>query len=87
MNFIKKNIVYPELSKELGIQGNVYLEFIIDKQGNVSDIKPLTNHGYGVEEEAMRVLKKASKWEPAIQNGIKVKAYRKQVIVFEVTEE
>ena len=42
---------------------------------------------YGMEEEAVRVLKKAAKWEPAIQNGHKVKAYRKQVIVFEVMEE
>ena len=66
---------------------SVVMQFVVDIEGNVSDIKPLTNHGYGVEEEAMRVLKKASKWEPAIQNGIKVKAYRKQVIVFEVTEE
>jgi len=66
---------------------SVVVQFVVDKEGNVSDIQPLTNHGYGMEEEAVRVLKKATKWEPAIQNGIKVKAYRKQVIVFEVLEE
>ncbi len=57
---------------------------MVDTEGNVSDIKPLTNHGYGLEEEAIRVLKKAAKWEPAIQNGINVKAYRKQVIILGV---
>lgn len=66
---------------------SVVVEFVVDKEGNVSDIKTLTNHGYGLEAEAIRVLKKAPKWEPAIQNGIKVKAYRRQVITFDVTEE
>ena len=66
---------------------SVVIQFVVDVEGNVSDIKPLTNHGYGLEAEALRVLKKAAKWEPAIQNGVKVKAYRKQVIVFEVTED
>jgi len=66
---------------------SVVIQFVVDKEGNVSDIKPLTNHGYGLETEAVRVLKKASKWEPAIQNGLKVKAYRKQVIIFDVLDE
>lgn len=66
---------------------SVVIQFVVDKEGNVSDIQTLTHHGFGLEEEAVRVLKKATKWEPAIQNGIKVKAYRKQVIIFEVNEE
>jgi periplasmic protein TonB len=66
---------------------SVMIQFVVDVNGNVSDIKPLTNHGYGLEQEAVRVLKKAAKWEPAIQNGIKVKAYRKQVITFQVLGE
>jgi len=66
---------------------SVVIQFIVDKEGNVSDINPLTAHGYGMEQEAIRVIKKAPKWEPAFQNGIHVKAYRRQVIVFEVNEE
>lgn len=66
---------------------SVVIQFVVDKEGNVSDIKALTKHGYGVEEEAIRVVKKATKWEPAIQNGFKVKAYRRQVIIFNVLEE
>jgi periplasmic protein TonB len=66
---------------------SVMIQFVVDVEGNVSDIKPLTNHGYGLEQEAVRVLEKAAKWEPAIQNGIKVKAYRKQVITFQVLGE
>jgi protein TonB len=65
----------------------ILIQFVVDKEGNVSDIKPLTSHGYGMEEEAVRVLKKATKWEPAIQNGYPVKAYRRQAITFMVMEE
>lgn len=66
---------------------SVVIQFVVDKEGNVSDITPLTNQGFGMEQEAVRVIKKATKWEPAFQNGYKVKAYRKQVITFEVLEE
>ena len=62
----------------------VIIQFVVDVEGNVSDIKPLTSHGYGLEEEAMRVLRKADKWEPGIQQGYKVKSYRKQPITFVV---
>jgi len=62
----------------------VIIQFVVDLEGNVSDIKALTAHGYGMEDEAIRVLRKATKWEPAIQNGHNVKAYRKQPITFVV---
>jgi protein TonB len=64
----------------------VIIQFVVDLEGNVSDIKPLTGHGYGMEEEAVRVLKKATKWEPGIQNGYPVKAYRRQPITFIIEE-
>jgi protein TonB len=64
----------------------VIIQFIVDKEGKVSDVKSLTNHGYGMEEEAMRAIKKAPKWNPAVQNGRQVKAYRKQPITFIVSE-
>jgi protein TonB len=65
----------------------VYVQFIVDKEGNISDVRALTNHGYGMEDEAIKVIKKGPKWTPAIQNGRNVKAYRKQPITFQVQEE
>ena len=65
----------------------VLIQFVVDIDGTVSDIKALTNLGYGLEQEAIRVLKKAAKWKPAIQDGRQVKAYRKQAITFQVTTE
>jgi protein TonB len=63
------------------------IQFVVDKEGNISDVRALTNHGYGMEDEAMRVIKKGPKWTPAIQNGRSVKAYRKQPITFQVQGE
>lgn len=66
---------------------SVVVRFVVDVDGSISDITPLTAHGYGLEQEAVRVIKKSKNWEPAFQNGVHVKAYRKQVIVFEVVGE
>lgn len=62
----------------------VMIRFVVDVDGTVSDIVPVSSNGYGMENEAVRVLKKADKWKPAIQNGMHVKAYHTQVIVFDV---
>ena len=64
----------------------VVIQFIVDKEGSVSDVRALTNHGFGMEEEAMRMIKKGPYWVPAVQNGRQVKAYRKQPITFEIAE-
>ena len=63
------------------------VQFVVDKEGNIRDVKAMTNHGYGMEEEAVRVIKKGPNWTPAVQNGRQVKAYRKQPITFQVTGE
>jgi len=64
----------------------VIVQFIVEKDGSVSDVRALTNHGFGMEEEAIRIIKKGPDWVPAIQNGRQVKAYRKQPITFEIAE-
>ena len=86
--FLESNLnadVVTENSAPAG-RYTVVIEFVVDKEGKVSDVVALTNHGYGMEAEAIRVIKKSKSWEPAIQNGRKVKAYRRQPIVFEVLE-
>ena len=60
----------------------VIVRFIVNKEGVVSDIKPETNLGYGMEAEVMRVIKKSGSWIPAMQNNKPVNAYRRQPITF-----
>jgi len=66
---------------------NTVIQFVVDKEGNISDVRALTNHGYGMEQEAIRVIQKGPKWNPAVQNNRQVKAYRKQPITFQVQGE
>ncbi|MGK2862292.1 MAG: energy transducer TonB [Chitinophagaceae bacterium] len=65
----------------------VYVQFVVSKDGSISDVRALTNHGYGMEAEAVKVIKKGPTWTPAIQNGRSVNAYRKQPITFQVMSE
>ncbi|MEO7982545.1 MAG: energy transducer TonB [Bacteroidota bacterium] len=88
-NFLERNL-NPEVPVDNGAPAGRYsvvMQFVVDKEGAVSEIKALTDHGYGLEQEAIRVLKKAPKWQPAILAGYTVKAYHRQVIVFEVLGE
>ncbi|WP_300602621.1 energy transducer TonB [Niabella sp.] len=68
-------------------QYRVIIQFVIDKEGNISDIKALTNNGYGMEDEAIRVIRNSGKWIPAQQYGRAIKAYRKQPIIFTITQQ
>ncbi|WP_153798672.1 energy transducer TonB [Foetidibacter luteolus] len=64
----------------------VFLSFIVDKDGNLSEIKAENDPGYGVAEEAIRVIKRGPKWIPAVQNGRNVIYRQKQSISFIVEE-
>jgi protein TonB len=65
----------------------VVLVFIVDKNGNISDITAENDPGYGTKEEAIRVLKKGGGWKPAVQNGRNVTYRHRQSITFQVSEE
>ena len=56
--------------------------FLVNKEGAISEVKPTTKHGYGMEEEVVRILKLSPKWIPAQQNGRVVNAYKKQKVTF-----
>jgi len=65
----------------------VVAQFIVHKDGSISDLKALTSHGHGMEDEVLRVMKKSPNWIPAMQNGHKVTAYRKQPVTFVIAED
>lgn len=83
--FLRRNL-RPEVPVDKDAPAGRYrveIRFVVDINGDISNVEAKTNNGYGMEEEAMRVIKKA-KWIPAYQNGRHVKAYRTQIIIFEV---
>lgn len=84
--YLNKTLRYPQDAIDNEIQGTVVIQFIVDKEGNVSEVEAIS----GPEElrsEAVRVIKKSGKWTPAVQNGRQVKSYKKQPIVFRLETE
>jgi protein TonB len=81
------------LNRDLPIQNGapvgkyvVRVSFIVDRQGNISEVKAENDPGYGTQEEAIRVIKKGPNWQPAVQNGRNVTYRHIQNIVFIVSE-
>ena len=67
--FLSKNIVYPEKAKEAGIQGRVFVGFVIEKDGSVSEVKIMKGVGGECDEEALRVVKSMPNWKPGKKDG------------------
>lgn len=84
--FIKNNLKYPKKAKSLGIEGKVFIEFIVEKNGTLNDFKILKNIGYGCGEEALRVLKMSPKWEPEIQKGKTIRTKMTIPISFKIKD-
>jgi len=68
--FVGKNFQVPE---EEGLKGKVFVTFVVEKDGSLTDIKVIRDIGYGTGKEAIRVLKSCPKWNPGEQNGKKVR--------------
>ena len=65
----------------------VEVQFDVDVDGFISNVKALTNHGFGMEEEVIELIKKGPKWIPAEKNGEKIKAIKKQPVTFVVSKD
>lgn len=87
MRYLNKTFRYPEQAQTDYIQGTVVVQFIVDIEGNISNVEALSGPTTGgLREEAVRVIKKSGKWEPAIQNGRKVKSFKEQPITFKLED-
>ncbi|MES1160642.1 MAG: energy transducer TonB, partial [Bacteroidota bacterium] len=83
--YLNKNLRFPDEAMNNEIQGSVMVQFIVDKEGNVSDVQAIGGPDQGgLRDEAVRVIKKSGKWTPAIQNGRQVKSYKRQPITFQL---
>lgn len=69
MRFIAQNIKYPPIARESGIQGRVFVNFVVEPNGSVSNVKVLRGIGGGCDEEAIRVVQSMPKWTPGRQRG------------------
>ena len=84
--FLHRNLRYPQDAQDNDIQGFVVVQFVVDREGNVSQVQAISGPAE-LRGEAERVIKKSGKWEPAVQNARKVPSYKKQPIGFSLQDQ
>ena len=85
--FIQRNIKYPEEAKKAGIEGRVFVTFVVEKDGQVSDAKILRDIGGGCGEEAIRMVNIMPKWKPGTQRGNPVRVQFNLPIMFQLQKQ
>ena len=71
---IGKSIKYPKKALKAGIEGTVYVSFVINKAGDIEAVDVVRGIGGGCDEEAIRVIRELKRWKPAIERGKIVKS-------------
>jgi periplasmic protein TonB len=84
--FLNENIRYPQQALETDIQGTVYVQFVVDTKGNITDVKVLRGIGGGCDEEAERVIKMMPQWHAGKQNGRSVRVLFTMPVVFRLQQ-
>ncbi len=74
LKWIGRNLEYPEIAQENGIQGRVIIQFVVEKNGSISQAKVVRGVDPSLDREAMRVVKKMGKWKPGRQAGKAVRS-------------
>jgi protein TonB len=84
--YLQRNLRYPYEAQEKGIGGKVFVSFIIEKDGSVSNVKLIKGLGAGCDEEALRVIGKSPKWKPGRQNAQNVRVRYNIPIYFSIQQ-
>ena len=82
--WVNKNLVYPEIAKENGIQGRVTLQFTVNTDGSVSDVKVLRGVDSSLDKEAVRIVSSSPKWSPGKQRDRPVKVTYTFPVIFQL---
>jgi protein TonB len=84
IKYLNENIKYPQMARESGIQGRVFVTFVVEKDGSVTDVRVLRGIGGGCDEEAIRVIKNMPKWNAGKQRGKPVRVQFNMPILFKL---
>ncbi len=82
--YLAKNLRYPPIAQENGTTGRVTVSFVVEPNGQITNLKVLGSIGDGCDEEALRVIKKSPFWKPGFQNGKSVRVSYIMPIVFAI---
>lgn len=81
-SYLNSNVNYPVVAQENGVQGRVIVQFIIEKDGSISDVKVASGVDLSLDKEAIRVVKAMPKWNPGKLKGIAVRVKNEVPVVF-----
>lgn len=84
LKYIMENMKYPEQAMKEGIQGRVAVRFIVEKDGSISDVKPVLSVHPLLNKEAVRVVKSMPKWSPGKHNGKPVRVRFNLPVMFKL---
>lgn len=82
--YVSDKMKYPAQARRMGVEGKVFVEFVIGKDGSISDVKAIRGIGAGCDEEAVRVVQAAPSWTPGKQRGKPVKQRMVLPIIFKL---
>jgi protein TonB len=83
--YMERNLRYPYQAQEANIQGKVFVSFVVERDGSVSDVKVLRGLGFGCDEEAIKVIKKSPLWKPGKNRGTPVRVRYNMGINFTIS--
>jgi periplasmic protein TonB len=83
--YLQKNLKYPTQARRMGIEGTVYVVFVVNTDGSIQDVDVLRGIGGGCDEEAIRVVRNAPKWTPGKQRGRPVRVKMRLPIRFKLS--
>lgn len=85
-NYLSNNLVYPPIAKEKGTTGRVIIQFNVERDGSITNVKVVQGIGGGCDEEAQRVIENMPKWNPGLQRGRPVRVTYTVPIAFTLEE-
>jgi protein TonB len=83
--YLSDNLKYPTQARRMGVEGSVILVFVINTDGTIQDVEVLRGIGGGCDEEAVKIVKNAPKWEPGKQRGRAVRTRMRLPIKFKLS--
>lgn len=85
-SFLNKNLQYPAVSRDNGTQGRVIVQFVVDKDGSINDLKVVRSVDPYLDKEALRVIKSMPKWSPGMQRNQPVKVKYTLPVIFRLQQ-
>lgn len=82
--YVAANLKYPEQARKMGVEGRVFLKFLVDEAGKISNVQVIRGIGAGCDAEAKRILSEAPNWKPGMQDGVAVKSTFNLAVIFKL---